>query len=172
MDLGVNLRAIVELVSYHYRASGVEFDLDIPLALPRVAANPQRLQQVWLNYFNNAFHAICTKGPEGGRISVKARHETDLRRVSVEITDTGRGMDEKTLALLRELSLLGGELSGTFAMGIRESARILAEHGGGFEISSEPGVGTTVRVHLACAEVQDRQQVEKQGRQSLEKEER
>jgi signal transduction histidine kinase len=126
---------------------------------------------VWLNYFNNAFHAIRTKGPEGGKICVKARHESDLRRVSVEITDTGRGMDEKTLALLRDLSLARGELAGTFAMGIRESARILAEHGGGFEISSEPGVGTTVRVHLACAEVQDRQQVKKQDQQPLKKEE-
>jgi two-component system, NtrC family, sensor kinase len=169
VDICENLRAIVELVSYHYRASGAEFDLGLPLALPRVTANPQRLQQVWLNVFNNAFHAICTKGPEHGRIGVKAWYQTDLRQVTVEITDTGRGMDEKTLAFLRDLSRLRGELPGTFAMGIRESARILAEHGGGFEIFSEPGVGTTVRVHLACAEVQDAQRVETQDRRTLKK---
>jgi len=171
VDVGENINVVVELVSYHYRPSGVEFELDIPEALQRVTANPQRLQQVWLNYFNNAFHAIRTKGPEGGKIRVKARHESDLRRLSVEIADTGAGMDEKTLALVREISLRGGESAGTFATGLRESARILAEHGGGFEITSEPGVGTTVRVHLSCAEVQDRPSVETQEQQSLEKEE-
>ena len=154
-SVGESLRAVVSLVSRHYRASGVELELDIPQDLPPVVGSASRLQQVWLNCFNNALAAVRAKGSAHGRIRVKARPEAELRRVSVEIADSGAGMDAKTLERLRAFALGRGEPAGTFATGIRESARILAEHGGHFDIYSQRGVGTTVRVDLACAHVQD-----------------
>jgi len=161
VSIAKSIRDMVELLSYHYRSSGVEFDLDVPEDLPEVAGSPRRLQQVWLNYFNNAFQAIQRKESRAGCIRVKARHDTKLRQVSVEIADSGVGMDRRTLQLVRDLSLARRDVIGTFGIGVRESARILAEHGGSVQISSECGVGTTVRVVLPRAEAQPSQQLKR-----------
>jgi signal transduction histidine kinase len=148
LDIGESLRTVAALLEYHYRTSDVAIELEIPRGLPPFMGAPGRLQQAWLNYLNNAFEALCRKEPRGGRIRIKARHNKKLREVTVEIADTGVGMDRETLASLRRSSSGRSDAGGAAGIGTRESARIIAEHGGSVDVTSTPGKGTTVRVTL------------------------
>lgn len=154
VDLGESLRAIAALVEYHYHTNDVSIELDIQQGLPPVLGHPGPLQQVWLNYLNNAFQALCRKESRGGSIRVKARYSPKLRQITVEITDEGVGMDVRTLKLLKDLSAGRRGAPGTSGIGMRESARIITEHKGSVDITSRPGRGTTVRITLPAAQSQ------------------
>ena len=147
-DVGRSLGAVVALVRHQYRAGGVEFQVEIPQDLPSIHGSEAALQQVWLNYFHNAFGAMCAKDPPGGCLRVKAFHNKNLRQIVVEISDDGVGMDVDTL---RSLTAPGrpAQMPG---IGTREAARIIAELKGRTYFTSEPGRGTAVRVTLPVEE--------------------
>ena len=146
VDVGETLRAVVALLQYHYRAGGVQIALDVAERLPKVVGNAAHLQQAWVNYLRNSFNAIRRKGTEGN-IRINAMADKLLRRVAVDITDDGAGMDADTLKLLNE----GRRPGGVRWIGTAEAARIVAEHGGTVDVFSAPGRGTTVRVALPAA---------------------
>jgi len=150
VDVAKGLHALASLLKHHYHAHNVELELTVPRELPPVRGSSSRLQQVWLNYLNNAFNAVCRKVPPSGRILVKVKHIRKLRRLVVEIIDDGVGMDAETLASLRASWRHGA--AGPAGIGTREAARIIEEHNGSVDISSAPGEGTTVRVTLPTAE--------------------
>jgi len=151
LDVAESLRGVAALLSHHYHASGVGLDLEISPDLPPVLASPAELQQVWLNYLNNAFHAVLRKKTADGAIRIRARHEEPSRQVVVEIIDNGTGMDAKVLKCVRESAVPGGSRTGRTCIGTREAARILRRHGGSVDISSVLHKGTTVRVTLPAA---------------------
>ncbi|MBO0201226.1 sensor histidine kinase, partial [Vibrio alginolyticus] len=64
----------------------VSFETDETIGL--IEADPDQLQQVFLNLFLNARDAM----PQGGRLSIKIFDDGDF--VCVRIEDTGTGMEE------------------------------------------------------------------------------
>lgn len=93
---------------------------------------------------NAVIHGIA-KSVDGGRIDVAFRTEGEM--LVFTVTDTGAGMDARTLAALRD-----PEQSGTgFALhNIRDQIR-LYYGSGSLELESQPGCGTWVRLTVPCA---------------------
>ena len=112
--------------------------------LPRVQADPWRLEQVLHNLIGNA-----VKFTAAGTVRVAAW--TEGERVLVSVVDTGPGVpeadQERIFMAFEQDSGRGGEMPGT-GLGLSVSRRLVELQGGRLWLESEPGRGATFRFTL------------------------
>ncbi len=121
--------------------------------LARVKADRGQLEQVLLNLAVNARDAM----PTGGRLQVRTQNApeiflNDRPCVLLEVTDSGRGMDEETLRHLFEPFFTTKPVGQGTGLGLATVYAIVKQAGGSIEVDSEPGRGTTFRVYLPATE--------------------
>ncbi len=147
----IDLRELIEsnLESYQIlgRDKKITFRSSIDPDLPRVDADPRRLDQVLSNLLSNAVKFT----PEGGQIEVGARTE-DGRGMNFWVRDTGLGIPKEEIGNLfekyKQASNTGkGSENGT-GLGLVICKMIVETHGGRIWIDSEEQKGTTVFVSL------------------------
>ena len=129
---------------------GPELVVTLPDPEVAVVGDPERLAQVMTNLLDNA--AKFT--PADGRVELVV--DVGSERWTIEVRDTGIGLDAPAREGIFEMFAQAGE-SGT-GLGIGLSlVRHLAElHGGSVEaLSDGPGQGTTLRVSLPCRDVEE-----------------
>ncbi|QIA06475.1 sensor histidine kinase [Draconibacterium halophilum] len=103
--------------------------------------NKNMLQTILRNLVSNAIKFT----PEKGRISIRTTKTND--KIQLQITDTGRGMDEKTLKSLHRFKQ-GESKQGTHGeagsgLGLVLCNEFVGFHKGTLRFESEPGKGTT-----------------------------
>jgi signal transduction histidine kinase len=113
---------------------------------PALAGDPGRLGQMLDNLISNAVKFT----PPGGRVTVAVGSAAG--RATVEVRDTGIGIDGEEQALLFERFFRGsaaqaGTIPGV-GLGLTIVKSIVDGHGGTIQVASEPGAGTTFRVEL------------------------
>jgi two-component system NtrC family sensor kinase len=114
--------------------------------LPPVWGVRQELEQVVLNLFINAWHAM----PDGGTITI-----TTLRlgaQARIDIADTGCGIPEAHMTQLFEPFFTTKPPEQGTGLGLAVAHQLIAGHGGRIEIASQVNQGTTVTVTLPLAE--------------------
>lgn len=134
----------LRLVRHDPRARRVRFIVDVPAGLPALRIVEDHLVMVLVNLLINSLDAM----PEGGRITIRAWSHGDQVRIAV--SDTGTGMTEEARRRATEPLFTTKPGHGT-GLGLSISADVLRAAGGGLDIESAPGVGTTV--HLTCPTV-------------------
>jgi len=125
----------------------------LDLALARVKVDRGQLEQVLLNLAVNARDAM----PTGGRLHVRTQNAPevligDRPCVMLEVSDTGRGMDEETLRHLFEPFFTTKPVGQGTGLGLATVYAIVKQAGGHIEVESEPGRGTTFGVYLPATE--------------------
>ncbi|MDT7688368.1 MAG: hypothetical protein QOE46_1127 [Acidobacteriota bacterium] len=132
------------LVEKKMRQARVEVVRDFDERLPKVRARADQLRQVFLNLLLNAQQSM----EKGGRITVRTSvYEQALQpTVSVQISDTGRGIAEADLARIFE-PFFSTRAKGT-GLGLWVTQDIVRHHGGRIEATSEEDKGTTFNVIL------------------------
>lgn len=133
-----------------------QVSLQLASDLHPVLANDSQLQQVMMNLLLNAADAIATPP---GRLTLSAynfaveetRREvanqpSDGDYVAIEVTDNGIGMDQATLDRIFE-PYYTTKPTGT-GIGLTATLGIIHAHGGGVQVLSKVGRGTTFRVLL------------------------
>jgi two-component system NtrC family sensor kinase len=122
--------------------------------LPPVWCYSSDLNQVFLNLFVNAAHAIgdVVKGTGHlGRIAITSRHDDGV--VTVSISDTGGGIPEDIHAKIFEPFFTTKEVGRGTGQGLAISRMIVVEkHGGTLTFTTEVGRGTTFHVRLPVGE--------------------
>lgn len=127
----------------HAGRAGLEIEFSAGSAVTALA-DAKEFQRIVSNLVNNAVEALG--GP--GKVSVAL--SADGAQAVLEIKDNGRGIPPETLARLGQKGETHGKQGGT-GLGLYH-ARISAESwGGGLEITSEVGRGTTVTMRLPLA---------------------
>jgi len=144
LDLRAVVDDVVRLVATEASDRGIVIARDVPEALPRVTGNRVQLQQVLLNLLLNGFDAVANCAPGSRRIALLVR--PCASGVSVEVTDSGHGMDKRTLARVFE-PFFTTKPKG-MGLGLSISRTIVAAHGGTLSVRSTPGGGTTFRMEL------------------------
>lgn len=110
--------------------------------LPAVECLPQELNQVFRNLLINAGQAIAKEG----RITISTGARGD--EVGVEIADTGAGIAPEILNRIFDPFFTTKPVGKGTGLGLSVSYGIVQKHHGRFEVTSEPGKGTTFRVLL------------------------
>ena len=118
----------------------------LPDDLPSVVVDEMRIKQALTNIISNAI--LFT--PECGDIVIAAAQKPI--GIEIEISDTGIGMTcEQIDYALRPFGQIKAAYSRDHAgtgLGLPIARALILLHDGKFDISSEPGVGTTVRLKL------------------------
>jgi len=124
------------------RKKGIECEVSME-ENPTLVGDPEKLKQLFLNLAINALEATAP----GGRIAIRSYLKGPGNgRVTVEISDTGSGIDEKTQSqVFTPFFTTKNEGTG---LGLSIVHSICEQHGGEVEIDSTPGVGTTFMVNL------------------------
>lgn len=139
------------LMSEVINSKGIKVYKEFDPSLPMIKGDMERLSQVFLNLIKNAVEAI----DRDGRLMVSTRIVTDYQMVEneekkgvivVEVTDSGKGMEEETLDRLFT-PFFSTKEKGT-GLGLAISHRIIQEHKGKIKVKSKAGEGTTVSVTL------------------------
>ena len=138
------LAQVRSLLQHRLEKHEIDLLIDLPDGLPAVRAVPEQLQQVFLNLLVNADHAL--EGQPERRISVVARAQGE--EVALEIGDTGCGIPADHLERLFDPFFTTKPPGKGTGLGLSITRRILAEHDGRIDITSAPGEGATVIVHL------------------------
>jgi len=140
------VRNSVSLLRNQASFRNIEITEDLDPYLPDIPADPNQIQQVFVNILINASEAM----PQGGKIQVRSRRADRLGdQVEVSISDTGPGITPEVLSNLFE-PFFTTKSMGT-GLGLAVSYGIVEGHGGTIEVKSEPGQGATLIVRLPTA---------------------
>ncbi|HEY8944137.1 MAG TPA: ATP-binding protein, partial [Polyangiaceae bacterium] len=120
--------------------------------VPPVMADPTQLTQVFVNLLLNAAQAIPEDriGHAESSITLRSRL-TPTGHVSMEVTDSGRGISDADQRRLFEPFFTTKPLDQGTGLGLFVSLGIIASFDGKIEVESRLGAGTTVRVLLPPA---------------------
>ena len=134
----------------------VRIETQFPVVLPPALVDANQLELAILNLAVNARDAM----PKGGVIVIGA-HERIVadeltsapqRYLCVTITDTGTGMDEKTLSYATEPFFTTKGVGKGTGLGLPMVHGMAQQSGGKLVLKSEPGVGTTAELWLPVAD--------------------
>lgn len=135
----------------------IEFETIPAPDLWTVRADPGQIEQILMNLAVNARDAM----PRGGRLTIETANvdwseEFAMRPPEVgpgcyamiSISDTGTGMDEKTLSQIFEPFFTTKGFGEGTGLGLSTVYGIVCQSGGHITVSSRVGSGTTFRIYL------------------------
>ena len=151
LDLHEVADDVLRFVGGEVAAKGVALTSELPEALPKLMGDRVQLEQALLNLLLNGIDAVKACKPGSRRVALLARPSES--GVCVEVTDSGRGMDEQMLA--RIFQPFFTTKRGGMGLGLSISRTIVAAHGGTLSVQSAPGRGTTFRMELPLRPLSD-----------------
>ncbi len=139
-DLNATAEHAVALARQQVLSQPIQIELVKAEDLPHVEHDTVQIQQVLLNLLLNAIQAISSTG------RIQVRLESRDAFAAVAVSDTGRGIAPEHLPnIFRPFFTTKGHGTG---LGLSLARRIVEDHGGHIEVSSQPGAGTRFTVWL------------------------
>ena len=158
VNLNESISGILELLR-QMLGENVELVTQLDPGLEAVKADAMQLEQVVLNLALNARDAMDGKGRlvlSTGNLHREAEEVPDSLPagdyVSLAVTDTGSGMDAETRSRIFEPFFTTKPPGQGTGLGLWTVYTILHQAGGGIEVTSEPGQGTSIRILLPRSE--------------------
>lgn len=102
--------------------------------LKTIVGDAGKLRQVFINFINNAHHAMEEQG--GGELFISTRNQADGKKVVATIQDTGHGIPEKLLSSIFDPFFTTKTVGKGTGLGLSVSYGIVQEHGGVIEVES------------------------------------
>ncbi len=140
-DLPAALASALTLVRERAQRHGIALALEIDPRLGAVQADERKCKQILLNLLSNAVKFT----PDGGRVALRARLDSD--KAEIAVADTGIGIaNEDQATVFEEFRQVGRDYTkkaeGT-GLGLALAKRFVELHGGTIRLESEPGKGST-----------------------------
>jgi signal transduction histidine kinase len=140
-DLPTAISNALTLVRERAQRHGLELRLEVDARIGEFRADERKVKQILLNLLSNAVKFT----PQGGRVDVSAKLDTD--KVEIAVRDTGVGIAaEDQAAVFEEFKQVGRDYTrkaeGT-GLGLALTKRFVELHGGAISLHSEIGKGST-----------------------------
>jgi PAS domain S-box-containing protein len=151
MHVGEALASVAALLKGQAQAKGVELLCEVTGDDLWIEADPGRVRQVMFNLVGNAVK-FTARGRIAARIVVERAEGSELRRVVLEVQDTGIGISAEAQARLFErFRQAEGDIARRFGgtgLGLAISQGIALAMGGEIRCSSLEGEGSTFRLEF------------------------
>jgi signal transduction histidine kinase len=147
-DLNEIVGNIVALRQYDLKTQNIEFATDLDPKLPPTSVDADQLQQVLLNFVNNAAQAMK---PEGVR-RITIGSERVEGSIHLWVADTGQGITDGVRKRIFEPFFSTKGTKTNTGLGLSISYGIVKEHGGDIRVESVEGEGTRMTVILPVLE--------------------
>ena len=158
IDLTIEIQKIIKMLKRILPRS-ISIKTDIANNLYLTNANAGQIEQIFANLAINAKDAM----PDGGTLTFKAKNASDAdlkglrnihegRYVKLSITDTGHGMDQKTLEQIFDPFFSTKPLGEGTGLGLSVVSGIVESYNGCIVCDSSPGQGATFTIYLPEAD--------------------
>lgn len=117
-------------------AKEIEISRKVQEHLPKAMIDPDKVKQVLINIFLNAFSSMGA----GGKLAVSLSRQNDF--LEIVVTDTGSGISDEDLPRIYD-PYFTSKPAGT-GLGLAVAQKIMEAHGGSIKIESHAGEGTSV----------------------------
>jgi two-component system NtrC family sensor kinase len=146
----INVNALLDgtlaMVRNQAKFHNIQLKIDLPETIPAVVADPNQLQQVFLNMLTNAVDAMN----DVGIISIATRRISNNSKgfIEIEFTDTGPGIPPENISKIFEPFFTTKAVGKGTGLGLPISYGIVKRLGGDITVQSEVGKGTTFTIRL------------------------
>jgi two-component system, NtrC family, sensor kinase len=154
VDLSALLVETQTLLEHRIQEKEIQVVTDGITQLPRFQADPDMLQQVFLNLFTNSFHALG----HGGSIKIRAGvgparssetwYANGASRIWITFEDNGTGIPPEHIERIFDPFFTTKDVGEGSGLGLAVSYGIIKDHGGEIRVESEPGKFTRFVIEL------------------------
>lgn len=151
------VREVMKLIRASF-PSNIEIQQDLDRDTGTVLADATQMHQIIMNLSTNAYHAMMGSG---GILNVKLdkvkvgnkplNGSTKIQKgtyVRLTISDTGHGMDKRTVERIFEPFFTRKEVGSGSGLGLSVVHGIVSNYNGTILVDSEPGKGSTFMIYL------------------------
>lgn len=145
IDIRKEIDGTLELIEYHLKKKNILILQAFHSNIPPICADRQQIRQLFLNLFNNASDAM----PQGGILEITVEledHADEL--ILIKISDNGTGIPPEDMPRLMEPFFTTKKDGKGTGLGLSICRRIVQEHKGSIQFTSEINKGTTVFIRL------------------------
>lgn len=147
-DPNLPLKEVADLMRPQTEKMGVTLNCTLAPDLSEALLDPEGIHRVLLNLVTNAIDACTDLACKGKRGEITLRtSRPEGWAVEYQVADTGCGMDEDTRRQVFQRFFTTKGSKGT-GLGLMIAKKIVDEHGGVIDLSSDKGRGTVFRVRL------------------------
>jgi signal transduction histidine kinase len=153
LDLNSLLRKMFDATAPALDARGVRLVTSLDPQLPLIRGDSDRLQQAFINLFNNALDAMIDGGELRVRTFVEGGSAQDgVEYASVEFHDTGCGMTPEVQAKIFDPLYTTKERGRGTGLGLVVVSQVVGDHSGHVEVESVEGGGARFVLRFPAAE--------------------
>ena len=142
IDVEELIKSSANLIAHQKRGNAVKIKFELYENLPHINADGGQIQQAIIALATNAIDAM----PGGGVLTFRTNSSNN--RVTIEIQDSGVGIEPENLSKIFEPFFTTKEVGKGTGLGLAVCYGIITEHGGRLSVRSNVGVGTTFTIFL------------------------
>ncbi|MFC1555516.1 ATP-binding protein [candidate division KSB1 bacterium] len=154
-ELNVNLVIdnAIAIREYELSVNNININRNYNENLPKIAGDPQMLQQVFINFINNSYDAMF-EANEGGTLTINTLKNG--KNITVEIIDNGPGVSEDIKSKLFDPFFTTKPPGKGTGLGLSLSFGIIEEHGGTIVLDQKYTGGAKFVIELPLPAVQQK----------------
>ncbi|MBI4642063.1 MAG: response regulator [Candidatus Tectomicrobia bacterium] len=131
------LKQALRFLEYRLQKEQIQHVTSFEPDLPPILGSSDQLEQVFLNLFVNAWHAM----PQGGTLTISTQHVAEGAQIIV--SDTGHGIAPEHLSRIFDPFFTTKGRDKGSGLGLAVTHRIVTNHAGTIEVVSKVNQGTT-----------------------------
>jgi PAS domain S-box-containing protein len=149
LDINIPIEDSFVLLSEQLRVHNIRVEKLLAKNLPKIKADSNQLQQVFLNLITNSRDAIDSlKSAEGGKLIIKTSLSEDKKNIIIIFKDTGCGISKEDLTNIFNPFFTTKSPGGGIGLGLCIAYRIIDNHAGRIEAESTESKGATFKITL------------------------
>ncbi len=144
IDINELIKEVILLVNYRAKKHHHTIELALDRDIPKTKVDPGAMRQLFMNIIMNSFYFMDT----AGRIRIATSFEPSESMIKIIISDNGKGIDPSIINRIFDPFFTTKPVGEGTGLGLAICHRIVTEHDGSMDVSSELGSGTTFTIKI------------------------